>query len=1248
MRKRIIGTQEYAGKEKAITKALDDLKANFYCELCDKQYYKHQEFDNHINSYDHAHKQRLKELKQREFARNVASKLRKDEKKQEKALKRLHELAELRKQVGCAPGSGPMFKSTTVAVKNPPGKNPQLANQGTEGAESKLTDIECMIAGSTMETNRAKSKLPASSTADMWKAEHCKLGKQISGQKVGFSFSFPKKVPVKLESSAAVFCENSEEGTSKKNTIHKHKIDSQTCNTQRGSGLETIDDLESSRHLQQNHGCINGATLFKEVHQDLVIKDYDSGVAETNTSCESKIQCKTKLKLNLLVSVPSTEQDTLQKEEKATRDHFSPDEGKSEGMTEGRQGINILIEGETSTLSDEATQNVNAIEESLYSLPKNYCSEKVATQIADMQNNPCLCRRPGAPFLPVVSKDDSTVLQWPSEMIHFTNTQPSITFSCNPLYFDFRSSKSKGCVEEIKSQVNDLEAPQISQKEPSTSSVNVKRDRPKSCSDMKLNSPSSNPQDGICSDEMYHVIQKSDLDIYNELAVGLKHHYDGNEQEASIREILSYCKPKKIKKHRRSSRHLKHKRRKRRAVERLVKNGKGESKQTHFCKMMERRKVIAEWSNSEMAEDANSSGTVELSDEEQVTDSAECRPGHGKVRTEDSEGSPSHLEVKFDQSNESSEKFDGFWKNIDCGIPKRYTLKNKCDDSTGNTNNEEEGKRVNNEDYRECHDFLTENEAIGIKPQKQGSLENNSAGDSSSNTCLHKIKQRNNGNSYNYFSDVEYSDGPSGEGHSCQNHSKKRGYASLNGEAVIICRKRCRHKYSSSHRDDLPYRCWSQRGSTGTDFDHKSRKETRQQEQRCQVQNSFASRTSGRERGTSSDGLLPCYPSSQENTCEVSAPNVPGKAENALSITPIATEEHNSLVAKPSTGSVVEDYPPKTSNQVPDRPVSKLTKCNRHELDKHTEDSLSEMWINHKGSKGNILFPRLSFVPDDNTVLPHSQEAHDHGLPQKDTIAQKQVDSRADNIKDVKASLNEVFLCHYETTTEGHVERTWFQDHSKIPHCNAQQVLQNDAKPLIDSQPQRLEQTPKPFSPLSQTISYAPEEIEKYRRLQIQAQQHIEQQKLDSKVKESPPAAAVPMQHPVSRQQSVATSSITTIHRTVLQHHPASAATMVAGPFIQPLLQSVPQAHPLPPHLAHVSLTPTLYPGGPPTFLAAPQLHIIPACALHPDHVALHPLPAAALFPPLFTLHTPAVPLHHFLHSNFTTQDFLHLTGAPT
>lgn len=43
--------------ERALGCSAEDLKSLFYCELCDKQYLRHQEFDNHINSYDHAHKQ---------------------------------------------------------------------------------------------------------------------------------------------------------------------------------------------------------------------------------------------------------------------------------------------------------------------------------------------------------------------------------------------------------------------------------------------------------------------------------------------------------------------------------------------------------------------------------------------------------------------------------------------------------------------------------------------------------------------------------------------------------------------------------------------------------------------------------------------------------------------------------------------------------------------------------------------------------------------------------------------------------------------------------------------------------------------------------------------------------------------------------------------------------------------------------------------------------------------------------------
>ncbi|XP_034753997.1 uncharacterized protein LOC117960294 [Etheostoma cragini] len=90
--------------------------SSFYCELCDKQYVRHQQYDNHINSYDHHHKQRLKELKQREFYRALACRRQRRRREEKRELRRLQKHEE-RRSGECAPGSGPMFRSTTVAVE---------------------------------------------------------------------------------------------------------------------------------------------------------------------------------------------------------------------------------------------------------------------------------------------------------------------------------------------------------------------------------------------------------------------------------------------------------------------------------------------------------------------------------------------------------------------------------------------------------------------------------------------------------------------------------------------------------------------------------------------------------------------------------------------------------------------------------------------------------------------------------------------------------------------------------------------------------------------------------------------------------------------------------------------------------------------------------------------------------------------------------------------------------------------------
>ena len=49
--------QAQVAKEQAIADATEEMRKTYHCELCEKQYNKYSEYDNHLNSYDHHHRQ---------------------------------------------------------------------------------------------------------------------------------------------------------------------------------------------------------------------------------------------------------------------------------------------------------------------------------------------------------------------------------------------------------------------------------------------------------------------------------------------------------------------------------------------------------------------------------------------------------------------------------------------------------------------------------------------------------------------------------------------------------------------------------------------------------------------------------------------------------------------------------------------------------------------------------------------------------------------------------------------------------------------------------------------------------------------------------------------------------------------------------------------------------------------------------------------------------------------------------------
>ncbi|CAH2306381.1 zinc finger 804A, partial [Pelobates cultripes] len=432
-------TLRRAEAQAADPRCLRDDKANFYCELCDKQYHKHQQFDNHINSYDHAHKQRLKELKQREFARNVASKLRKNERKQKKHLERLHKLADLRREATCAPGSGPMFKSTTVTVRDHICESLQSAIvRSVDKEESNSAPFNGSSVMSVLLSSSESSKNNTQCVDDQIK--------QTKEHRVSFSFAFPKRTPLKLESSAAVFYEFNDEIISEHEVKNQRNLVTESLITQSIVPTQCLKEEIQPATVLENHTYDEGLSSM-DTNQKLV--------QETElTNCLKSEACPVKVPLDfgasvkleahmLLKQMPSTEDlENVQMTEiistsetingkSTSEDCFSSD------LDHSKKPENTMFNKfeNCTTLVEDLTKNVsNSISSTCIELDTSKAQMKCTSH-----------RRLSEAFHPVKSRDGSRVLQWPSEMLMDTCTQPSISYSCNPLYFDFKASKTTEC-----------------------------------------------------------------------------------------------------------------------------------------------------------------------------------------------------------------------------------------------------------------------------------------------------------------------------------------------------------------------------------------------------------------------------------------------------------------------------------------------------------------------------------------------------------------------------------------------------------------------------------------------------------------------------------------------------------------------------------------------------------------------------------------------------------------------------------
>ncbi|KAM9310012.1 LOW QUALITY PROTEIN: uncharacterized protein znf804b [Pholidichthys leucotaenia] len=385
--------------ERALGCSVEDLKALFYCELCDKQYLRHQEFDNHINSYDHAHKQRLKELKHREFARNVASKSWKDQRKEEKALRRLHQLAQLQQEAQRVPRRIHGLRRTIRAMSQQQDKDLDIRNtvdrpepinhtQQPAATQPRTTPLTYQSEDLFQSITRV-SKAPASTepppvplTANKdppaVPSQSChSLCAQLPlpaqgrvGGRLGVSFCFSRRGP-RLEPSASVFSDLEEEERLKREEI-REKI----------KGIMEDIDREIGNADERKHS----ESEKDKPSSDTVLPGDMQPVPREAAREEGQIEKRNTEKELFPISTDAP----------VNQSHNSPLSSSQDQVT---------VWGKALAVTHMDNKHTNG-----------------ETERSTEVNHVC-----------VLGKDGSTCLRWPVSLLKFTKSQPLISYSCNPL-----------------------------------------------------------------------------------------------------------------------------------------------------------------------------------------------------------------------------------------------------------------------------------------------------------------------------------------------------------------------------------------------------------------------------------------------------------------------------------------------------------------------------------------------------------------------------------------------------------------------------------------------------------------------------------------------------------------------------------------------------------------------------------------------------------------------------------------------
>ncbi|CAM4595802.1 unnamed protein product [Lepidochelys kempii] len=1289
----------YAEKEKATAKGLEDVKANFYCELCDKQYHKHQEFDNHINSYDHAHKQRLKDLKQREFARNVASKSWKDEKKQEKALKRLYQLAELRKQSECITGSRPVFKAPRLVVEKQQLQEGIFIDKNgriTAGTKSMVVCEGQSRSRSMLEKQQALTLSRHQSHTE----RPCSLGNEASqafsdgtniSHRTGVSFSFSKKAHLKLESSASVFSENTEEaydGSESPNHKTKQTPDGgQSCTVLREDTKASVD-----RGLNVPQGQMDIIASSNSAAKTKTLKENEKN---SNKELEEIVSthpsfCKTKMQLSNL-DLTGSQEGELNETEKLLETLISPPSQTSNLCTQQNPYkhsdtmLSDLLKAfppqhpAEQGYASELHYNPNVVKTETFfesSGTVNGNTEMLPSETVVNEMKP-----KALPFLHVLSKDGSTALQWPTELLLFTKTAPCISYGCNPLYFDFRLSLNHRDRKEREKNTENCSEPPTNLNADENETSGLIEDKQMST---EQDTQSLKPKKTKGSKTHNKAQKKAVSDTEKEMnGSGQKYisHYS-NENIPKVPVFLDvsqkdYTRERSL--HARTSRRsLKH------HLHSCERTHSGGNESISFLPCVSRTKkhkaAKCDLSYSEeIHENQNNCKSIQnwprcSSD---VSDSGKDSIGSflsykssSQSRYSENEGCGAYTRYwRFSSSQKSSSDRHSSYSNTSISSSTSYVSSSSSHRSSDHSRSHLLFccKRKNKTDERhKCkhgkHNFIS------------------SSDDADEDYLFYSKSQRTR--NCTQKDTIKY-----------QRHSRRRGLHHRDRS------KQSRNTHRHSGRKYSKNRRYHRSKSSSTRHSRSSGRSSSCRRSTVSSSGSFSKETVyyWNKSKEETEGCYSTEPGKTESThfdlqnvnCQSKKFHV-GSSENSAKDT---VGERTSLTAR----LLLERVQSKKSQEQAHGSEGFSNNCGM-ELEDHSQSHFASKFSSSVGDIAMLLMPEKALDISEN-VLRNDETSLLESSAKKDNFEASQTNNiisttgtnydnclfkdiiqigigyQAPSIKrntaikeqsnllisEVQPSIQSCdpvpndFPGAFPSNRYSVVNSAETKEEVHDVSVNLHRVEGNvntycdSAMHKCDETENELEMYRKSISPplTQQPITFSPDEIDKYRLLQLQAQQHMQKQLLAKHLKVLPatgPSAfsATPAVHSVPSQHH---ASVTSIHHTLLQRFAVSTSVHPHSSHL-----SLTNMHPLSEsYFTPISLSPlapTIIPSHP-TLLTGRPLHLVSTTPNHPSYLTLPSLPHTAFIPTLFTPHlnaaaAAALHLNPLIHPLFQGQDLHH------